>query len=106
MLHTDISERLSVTLASTGAWITAYAASNIIFNEMIRLFSSCLIAALGAIIGYYITKELKRRDAKRERAVRQWDEYWNRVEQSTKYDVRSTKKKQDAGKDQYFDEEL
>lgn len=62
MHHSDISERVGTVSASIGAWITAYMNSDVIINEILRLFSSCMIAGLGAVIGYYVTKYLRQRD--------------------------------------------
>lgn len=64
MHHQQISERVGTIMASIGAWITAYVSSDVIFNEVVRLLSSSIIAACGAYIGYKVTKYLKDQDSK------------------------------------------
>lgn len=63
--HSDVGGKVGTALASIGSFIAGYIQSDIIFNELVRLFSSCMIAALGAAIGYYVTQWLREMDLKR-----------------------------------------
>lgn len=64
MTHQDIGGKVGTALASIGSFIAAFVQSDIIINELVRLLSSCMIAAVGAAIGYYITRLLRRLDEK------------------------------------------
>jgi len=74
---TDLGGKVGTVLASIGSFIAAQVLSDTLLPELIRLFSSCIIAFLGAIIGYYVTKLLKNIDtkntSKRFQAMRQWE---------------------------------
>lgn len=62
MNHQDLGGKVGTALASIGSFIAAFVQSDIIINELVRLFSSCIIAGVGALIGYYVTKILRRMD--------------------------------------------
>jgi hypothetical protein len=62
--HSDVGGKVGTALASIGSFVAGYVQSDLIFNELVRLFSSCMIAALGAAIGYYVTRWLKSMDSR------------------------------------------
>jgi len=59
-MQVDLGQKVGTAIASIGSFITAYAASEQLINELVRLLSSSLIAAFGALIGFFITKYLKK----------------------------------------------
>lgn len=61
----DLGEKVGTVVASIGSFVVAQALSDTILNELVRLLSSCLIAALGAAIGYLVTRWMKKRDERR-----------------------------------------
>jgi 7-keto-8-aminopelargonate synthetase-like enzyme len=65
MSTNDIGGKVGTALASIGSFIASYELSDIIFNELVRLISSCTIAAVGALIGYKVTAYLKKLDERR-----------------------------------------
>lgn len=64
--HSDVGGKIGTALASIGSFVAAFVQSDTFINELVRLFSSCVIAALGALIGYKITRWLRLFDQKRD----------------------------------------
>lgn len=59
----DMGVKVGTALASIGSFVVAQALSDALINELVRLLSSSIIAALGAVIGYLVTRWLKKLDS-------------------------------------------
>ena len=59
-MQVDLGQKVGTAIASLGSFVTTYVASEQLINELIRLLSSSIIAALGALIGFFVTKALRK----------------------------------------------
>lgn len=78
MTSSDMAHKIGTAIASISSGVSAYLFSEMIISELIRILSSCIIAGLGAFIGFYLTKAMKQREEylrmKREEGIRLWEE--------------------------------